>query len=112
MSAVELQSISTLEAIASGLPVVAARAGALPELVRDGKNGYLVEPGDWRSTARALELLLADDARRVEMGRRSREMGLRHGLEASITQYERLLDGAIAARRGGREGERAVAARG
>ena len=45
-SIAELQSIATMEAMASGLPVVAANAMALPHLVHDGENGYLFEPGD------------------------------------------------------------------
>lgn len=43
-SIAELQSISTMEAMASGLPIVAADAMALPHLVHDGENGYLFEP--------------------------------------------------------------------
>jgi len=45
-SRAELQSIATMEALASGLPVVAANAMALPHLVHPGENGYLYEPGD------------------------------------------------------------------
>ncbi|HWH26773.1 MAG TPA: glycosyltransferase, partial [Pseudolysinimonas sp.] len=43
-SRAELQSIATMEALASGLPVVAANAMALPHLVHPGENGYLYEP--------------------------------------------------------------------
>jgi 1,2-diacylglycerol 3-alpha-glucosyltransferase len=42
----EVQSIPALKALASGLPIVAVNAGSLPELVHDGKNGYLVQPDD------------------------------------------------------------------
>jgi len=62
-----------LEAMAAGLPIVAARAAAVPELVADGEAGTLVEPGDDAALGRALELLLADpDLRRRfgEAGRR------------------------------------------
>ena len=45
-SIAELQSIATMEAMASGLPIVAANAVALPHLVHDGENGYLFEPGN------------------------------------------------------------------
>lgn len=45
-SIAELQSISTMEAMASGLPIVAANAMALPHLVHDGENGFLFEPGN------------------------------------------------------------------
>ena len=50
-SIAELQSIATMEAMASGLPVVAANAMALPHLVHDGENGYLFEPGDAQDLA-------------------------------------------------------------
>ncbi|WAB81093.1 glycosyltransferase [Microcella daejeonensis] len=45
-SIAELQSIATMEAMASGLPVVGANAMALPHLIHDGENGFLFEPGD------------------------------------------------------------------
>lgn len=50
----ELQSIACLEAMATGLPVVASRSGALPELVRDGVNGFLYEPGNAADLGRRL----------------------------------------------------------
>ena len=44
-----------LEALAHGVPVIASRVGAIPEIVRDGENGYLVEPRNPNSLRRALE---------------------------------------------------------
>jgi glycosyltransferase involved in cell wall biosynthesis len=49
-----------LEAMAAGLPVVAARAGAVPEVVADGRTGLLVPAGDERAFAQALLRLLQD----------------------------------------------------
>jgi glycosyltransferase involved in cell wall biosynthesis len=60
-----------LEAMGAGIPVVASRAGALPEVCRDGAD--LVEPGDADGLAAALARILGDDAHRatlVERGRR------------------------------------------
>src|SRR6185437_13384460 len=45
-SEADLQSLSTLEAMACGLPVVAADAYALPELVHHEENGFVFQPGD------------------------------------------------------------------
>lgn len=52
-----------------GLPVVATRVGGLPEQVRDGETGLLVEPGSVDQLASALERLLLQPALRVELGR-------------------------------------------
>ena len=49
-----------VEAMAYGLPLVAPRSGAVPDFVEDGKNGFMVEPGDIAGLASALERLLAD----------------------------------------------------
>ncbi len=57
-SIAELQSIATMEAMASGLPVVAADAMALPHLVHDGENGYLFTPGSAEDLAAKLEKVL------------------------------------------------------
>ena len=57
-STAELQSIATLEALSSALPVVAADAMALPHLVRDGENGWLFPPGDVAAAAERIERVL------------------------------------------------------
>ncbi|GGO70475.1 glycosyltransferase [Nonomuraea cavernae] len=86
----ELQSIATLEAMASGLPVVAADAMALPHLV-DG-NGYLFEPGDVMGLAGHLTAILTDDELRARLGRASRELALTHDHQTSLARFERIYD--------------------
>jgi glycosyltransferase involved in cell wall biosynthesis len=68
----EGSSLVTLEAMAHGLPVVATRAGGIPDKVEDGDTGRLVAPGDVAGLAAALESLLADPARAKAMGARGR----------------------------------------
>lgn len=65
--------MAALEAMAEGLPVVATSIGGLPEIIEEGKTGYLVTPSDVTALADRLRLLLADKARRVEMGTAGRE---------------------------------------
>jgi 1,2-diacylglycerol 3-alpha-glucosyltransferase len=86
-SPVELQSISTLEAMASGLPVVAVNAGALPELVRPGVNGHLAAAGDVNAFAAGLVELIADRAQRRTMGAASRTIAQEHGLKRMVQAY-------------------------
>lgn len=57
----EGSSIATLEAMAHRLPVIASRAGGLPDKVRDGKTGLLVPPGDIAALAGALRRCVALD---------------------------------------------------
>jgi glycosyltransferase involved in cell wall biosynthesis len=61
-----------LEAMASGLPIVATAIAGNEELVRDGENGFLIRPDDAAALAAALGRILADNARREAMGRASR----------------------------------------
>lgn len=84
----ELQSIATLEAMASGLPVVAADALALPHLVRRGENGYLYPPGDVPVLARLLTGILTAPATLRRMGAVSRAMAEPHDHERSLERFE------------------------
>jgi len=84
----ELQSITTLEAMASGLPVVAAEKYALPELVKHGVNGYLFEPGHSQQLADYVCDILTCDDRRKAMGRASLSIVKAHSLEDAVSGYE------------------------
>jgi len=99
-SPVELQSIGTLEAVASGLPVVAVQAGALPELVHDGENGFLVPAGDAERAATALLHIVRNPDLRRAQGERSRNVGLGHDLLRSVQTYERWISEAPQLRSG------------
>jgi glycosyltransferase involved in cell wall biosynthesis len=68
-SEAELQSLATMEAMASGLPVVAVNAGALGELVHPGENGFLTRPGLVGDVAGSLDLLCRDAALRARMSK-------------------------------------------
>ncbi len=65
--------LSLMEAMACGKPVVASRAGGIPELVRDGVDGILVDAGDVRWLAEAIVRLLKDPGLRAQMGVAGRE---------------------------------------
>ncbi len=86
----ELQSIATLEAMASGLPVLAADARALPELVEQGGNGCLFRPGDAADAARGMAALLDAGAGRERMSRSSLARAQAHSLENTIRRYTEL----------------------
>jgi len=69
--------LPAIEGMASGLPVVATRGGAFPEIVDDGRTGLLVERGDSNQLASALLRLVQNRELRREMGRRGRERACR-----------------------------------
>jgi glycosyltransferase involved in cell wall biosynthesis len=62
-----------VEALCRGRPVVATRVGGIPDLVRDGENGLLVEPGDTSALADALVLILGDREPAYRLAARARE---------------------------------------
>lgn len=93
-STAELQSIATMEAMASGLPVVAADAMALPHLVHDGDNGYLFPPRDVAALADRLERVLRMPREEREvMQRASLRLLEPHDIDTTITIFERLYRG-------------------
>jgi glycogen(starch) synthase len=68
----EGSSIVTIEAMAHALPVVATRAGGIPDKVQDGVNGFLVEPRDVAALAEAIARVVGDAREREALGARSR----------------------------------------
>jgi glycosyltransferase involved in cell wall biosynthesis len=68
----EAFGLTITEAMACGVPVVATRTGGIPEIVRDGANGFLVPVNDPESTSERILTLLRNDAMREKMGRTAR----------------------------------------
>ena len=89
-SASESFGLVALEAMASEVPVVASRTGGLPEVVPDGRAGFLLPPGEVDAmAARAVELL-TDDALHRRCGRAGREQAQRFGCERVVPRFEAL----------------------
>lgn len=72
-SFMEATSITGLESMATGLPLVGTRVGGIPVLIQDGETGLLVEPRDPAGLAEAMDMLIGDPARRKEMGEQARQ---------------------------------------
>ena len=70
----ETFGLTALEAYAWGKPVIAARIGALPEVVHESKTGLLFEPGDHKGLAEKLNWLSGEFARAAAMGREGRRL--------------------------------------
>ncbi|HEU5236000.1 MAG TPA: glycosyltransferase family 4 protein, partial [Pyrinomonadaceae bacterium] len=70
--------LAALEAMAHGLPVIAARAGGLPEIVEDGISGRLVPSGEAQAFASAIVEILSDDAKRTQMSVAARRRAQAH----------------------------------
>jgi N-acetyl-alpha-D-glucosaminyl L-malate synthase BshA len=87
----ELESfgLAALEAMACEVPTVATRVGGVPEVIDDGRSGYLTEVGDIETMARLAIELLSDDARLRTMGQTARfEAQSRFCASKIIPQYE------------------------
>lgn len=86
-----------LEARASGVPVVGTRVDGAVEVIQDGINGYLVEPGDVHGLADRVLYLLAHPVEAVNMGRNGRSLPVEFDIHEMVLQqeaeYERLLAG-------------------
>jgi glycosyltransferase involved in cell wall biosynthesis len=87
-SEIETQGLVILEAMASGLPVIAVKATCIPELVQEDVNGYLSPPGELEQmSAQVLRILMSPD-RAKEMGRVSRALAQEHSIDNSIDKHE------------------------
>ena len=87
-SQAELQSLATMAAMASGLPVVAVDAGALAELVHAGENGFLARPGRAGEVADCLSLLCHDPGLRARMAKASARIIGEHDRHRLLARWE------------------------
>ncbi|SPE33491.1 putative Glycosyl transferase group 1 [Acidobacteriia bacterium SbA2] len=88
---------SALMAMSYGLPVVASRVGGLPEVVEEGRTGWLIEPGSPGALAEAIIAAAADRARLQQWGLNGRERARRFTVDIMVQRtealYRRLLAG-------------------
>jgi len=86
----ENQPVSVLEAMASGLPVIAVSAEGLPEIVKDYKNGFLVRPDSPEEMAEKIITLLNNQKLREQLSLASRQMALdysKEGITSRLVDY-------------------------
>jgi glycosyltransferase involved in cell wall biosynthesis len=97
-SANEGTPVVAIEALATGLPVVATRVGGVPDVVREGEDGFLVEVGDVDGLAGRLEQLARDPGLRSRMGGAARARVLeRYAVDRLVDDVDRLYRALLAA---------------
>lgn len=85
--------LSIAEAMACGLPVVASKCSAVPELIDDGRGGFLCPVGDVKAFAEKLNLLAESPKLRREMGEYNRAMvEKKFKLERMVNEYQMLFE--------------------
>jgi len=82
--------IVNLEAMASGLPIVASKVGGLPEIITDGENGFLVEPKNPEQIAERVLLLLKDDELKGKISRSNKEKAKRYSWKNVVERLEQI----------------------
>ena len=93
-SRVDGRPLVIMEALASGVPVVASRVGGIPEMIVPGRNGALCEPGDVAAFAETLRGLAGDPDGLAKLSREARAFAERHLNEGGmVDRYERALGG-------------------
>jgi len=91
--------VSAIESLASGTPVVANRVGGVPDVVRDGVDGFLVEPGDTEAAADRLAQLAADRELRARLGESGRASVFeRYSVPRLVDDVDRLYRSLISAK--------------
>jgi glycosyltransferase involved in cell wall biosynthesis len=88
-SEIETQGLVLLEAAACGLPLVAVNASAIPEIVTDGINGFLTQPGEVDAMADRMVAILQDTNLSERMGKASQEVSLAHDFNHTVEAYEK-----------------------
>ncbi|MEJ2730314.1 MAG: glycosyltransferase family 4 protein, partial [Deltaproteobacteria bacterium] len=86
-------SVAVLEAMSSGLPVVASNCSSLPEQIDEGKGGFLCPVGDVQAFAEKINLLADSPKLRRQMGEYNRSRIEKHfSIDKMIAGYEKLFN--------------------
>ena len=89
-------SMSVLESMAFGKPVIGSRIGGIPEQIQDGKTGLLFEMGNVRELAEKMMVLASDKDLRKKMGRAAREkLERKYSLDAHCARLMKIYDGLL-----------------
>jgi len=100
-SIMEGMSLTVLEAMAAGLPVVVTKVGGNPEVILEGKNGFLVPAGAPEKAAEAVIRLLEDKALRETIGRAARRrVEQDFSLQSMVDKYEEVYKSVVTVNRG------------
>lgn len=92
----EAMPMSILEAMGYGLPIITTNVGGIPQLVVNGRNGYMVEPGKKDDFAKAILKLIDNDELIYRMGKESIEMAdEKYSLEKHLAKIRELYDNAL-----------------
>ena len=89
-SPAELQSIATLEAMASGIPIVAVDAGALGELCQNGRNGFLCDQDNEKQFADGIYQLVSDKTLHDKMSAESLAIAKTHDIQYTLNRFEEI----------------------
>jgi glycosyltransferase involved in cell wall biosynthesis len=90
-SANEGTPVVAIESLAAQRPVVATRVGGVPDVVTDGEDGILVEPGDIAALGRALAAVASDPYIRARLGRAGSELVVpRYRVDRLVDDVDRL----------------------
>jgi glycosyltransferase involved in cell wall biosynthesis len=91
--------VTAIEALAGGCPIVATRVGGVPDVVRDGQDGFLVELGDVEALAEHLASLAADPELRRRLGEAGRErVAQRYAVSRLVDEVDALYRSLLARR--------------
>ena len=97
-SKTETQSIVLLEAMATGLPCVAVKAGAIPELVKTNDNGFLCEADDVDAVADGIKTILTDETKCQKMSAASMKKVKKHDINYTLTRIEEIYQSVLDSR--------------
>lgn len=87
-----------LEAMGFGLPVIATRVGGIPKIVENGKNGFLLEPGNAQSIADGVARILEDENLYSSMSRESKARAECHSVQNYVRKLDAIYDEVLGVR--------------